>query len=457
MAGPDGTCGRNASCARGGHHRASPTRSHQGLSALDDTTPEPSPPPLEPREGVPEVITDLASLGAYCARLAGGSGPVAIDAERASGFRYSQRAYLIQIRRAGAGTALIDPIALPDLAALQQAIGGAEWILHAATQDLPCLADVGLRPDALFDTELAGRLLGRERVGLAALMLSELGQVIEKGHGATDWSARPLTAAQLRYAALDVELLIELRDVLAEELRSAGKWEIAQEEFHSLLAFEPRPRTDEDWRRTSGLHRVRKPRALAVVRELWRARDELARERDIAVGRLLPDTALIAAAESDAGSVEALLETDGFHGRGAQRYARRWWAAVSAARQLPEAELPLRTPRAEGPPPPRAWADRDPQAHARLSRARADLAAAAESLHLPVENLLSPETVRRLCWNPPVPAGLTDVQDFLRLHGARPWQIESCADLLMRALDEPAQPAVPLDDPDPSDSEVTHE
>ena len=272
------------------------------MSALDDTSPEVPPAPLEPRDGVPEVITDRAVLLDYCARLSAAAGPVAIDAERASGFRYSQRAYLIQVRREGAGTALIDPTAFPDLTEVHDAIGGAEWILHAATQDLPCLSEVGLRPASLFDTELAGRLLGRERVGLAALMLSELGQVIEKGHGATDWSARPLTPAQLRYAALDVELLIELRDALEAELRAAGKWDIAQQEFRSLLAFEPRPRTDEDWRRTSGLHRIRKPRALAVVRELWRERDDVARERDVAVGRLLPDSALIAAAESDAGT-----------------------------------------------------------------------------------------------------------------------------------------------------------
>lgn len=417
------------------------------MSALDDTPQEDAPVPLEPRDGVPEVVEDATALDAYCARLVRGSGPVAIDAERASGFRYSQRAYLIQVRREGAGTALIDPIAVPDLSDLQEAIGGAEWILHAATQDLPCLADLGLRPAALFDTELAGRLLGRERVGLAALMLSELGQVIEKGHGATDWSVRPLTPAQLRYAALDVELLIELRDLLENELRASDKWQIAQQEFEALLSFEPRPRTDEDWRRTSGLHRLRKPRTLAVVRELWRARDELARERDIAVGRLLPDSALIAAAESDAASADALLEVEGFHGRGAQRYVRRWWAAVAAARALPDAELPQRAPRADGPPPPRAWAERDPQAHARLARARTDLTAKAETLGLPVENLLSPDTVRRLCWEPPVPADLPQVQARLRAHGARDWQVDACAGLLVAALAEPAGPA----------PEVTHE
>ncbi len=359
---------------------------------------------------------------------------MAIDAERASGYRYSQRAYLIQIRREGAGTALIDPIAIEDLAPLQAALADAEWILHAATQDLPCLAEVGLTPSSLFDTELAGRLLGRERVGLAPLVLGELGAVIEKGHGATDWSMRPLTAAQLRYAALDVELLIELRDALAQALMLAGKEEIARQEFAALLSFEPRPRTADEWRRTSGLHKVRKPHALAVVRELWRARDELARERDVAVGRLLPDSSIIVAATSDVRSKEDLRSLSGFHGRGAHRYLSRWWDAIAQARALPDAECPSPAPRSEGPPPARAWAERDPVAHARLSAARTGLAETADHWGMPVENLLTPETVRRLCWSPPDPADEATVAAILVSQGARSWQVEACLPVLLTAM-----------------------
>ena len=142
--------------------------------------------PFIPREPVPDVITNVTSLRAYAERLREGHGPLALDAERASGFKYSQRAYLVQLRRAGAGTALIDPISVPDLSVIQAATEGVEWILHAATQDLACLAEVGLRPSRLFDTELAGRLLGRERVSLGPLVASELGEHLEKGHGAAD-------------------------------------------------------------------------------------------------------------------------------------------------------------------------------------------------------------------------------------------------------------------------------
>lgn len=391
---------------------------------------------------MPALIESDDALLQFVERLVNGQGPVALDAERASGFRYSQRAYLIQIRRAGAGTALIDPIAVTRFDALADALSDTEWILHAATQDLPCLAELGLTPDGLFDTELAGRLLGRERVGLSALMESELGAHLEKGHGATDWSQRPLTAAQLRYAALDVELLIELRDHLDGELTASGKREWAQQEFDALLGFRARERTEEDWRRTSGVHRVRKPRALAVVRELWRERDTIASDRDIAVSRLLPDSALVAVAAAStpaAGSTpvrtaEDLMGVQGFHGRGARRYLKRWFAAYQRALSLPDDQLPTQSPRAEGPPPPRSWADRNPAAFQRLSAARSALASEAETLHLPVENLLTPDLVRRMCWDPPAEASVVSVAEALGAAGARPWQVEHAAPLLAQAL-----------------------
>jgi ribonuclease D len=402
-------------------------------------TVDPPRPPFEPREGVPAVIVDAVALQAYADRLAAGTGPLALDAERASGYKYSQRAYLVQMRREGAGTALIDPIEVPDLSPIQRATQGVEWILHAATQDLPCLAELGLYPDALFDTELAGRLLGRERVSLGALVQSELGEVLEKGHGSADWSVRPLTAAQLRYAALDVELLPELREAMAAALEEAGKTQIAAQEFTALLSFTPRARGEDEWRRTSGIHRIRKPRALAVVRALWQTRDEIARKRDIAVGRILPDASIAAAAQATLTSMDDLARLKEFTGRGAQRYLNRWWAAINEAQQLPAAELPAASTPPTGPPPPRSWADRDPAAFARLSAARSALADIADALELPVENLISPDTVRRLCWTPPEPAEPAVVCDLLLAAGARQWQVDATATALCDAL--AAQPA----------------
>lgn len=188
------------------------------------------------------MITDEASLAEVIAAFAAGSGPVAVDAERASGYRYGQRAYLVQLRREGAGSALIDPVACPDLSGLGEAVSGAEWVLHAATQDLPCLRGIGMIPTTLFDTELAGRLAGFPRVGLGAMVESVLGFVLEKGHSAVDWSTRPLPEPWLRYAALDVELLVDLRDALEKELDRQGKLEWARQEFDAIAQAEPAPR-----------------------------------------------------------------------------------------------------------------------------------------------------------------------------------------------------------------------
>lgn len=384
-------------------------------------------PLLEPREGIPDVVADAGGLDRVVEAFAAASGPVAVDAERASGYRYGQRAYLVQLRRDGAGTALIDPIACPDLSAMGAALADAEWVLHAASQDLPCLADVGMRPTALFDTELAGRLLNYPRVGLGPLTESVLGFSLEKGHSAVDWSTRPLPEAWVRYAALDVELLIELRHALDAQLRESGKAEWAQEEFAAITAaLPPEPRQDP-WRRTSGMHRIRDRRRLAAVRELWNARDALARRRDVSPRRVLPDAAIVDAALAMPTSAADLVALPVFGGRGQRREAGRWFAAIERARGLTQAALPPLTARYDGPPPARAWAARDARAAARLAAARAAVAEVAESHLLPVENLLAPEVLRRTAWAPPDPPTEPAVAEAFRRYGARDWQVRLTA------------------------------
>ncbi len=399
-------------------------------------------PLLEPSGGIPEPITTAGALAALVDRLAAGQGPVALDAERASGYRYSQRAYLVQLRRAGAGSALIDPIACPDLSALGASIADAEWVLHAASQDLPCLAEVGLRPGELFDTELAGRLLGYARVGLGSMVEEVLGLRLEKGHSAADWSTRPLPRPWLIYAALDVEVLLELRDVLERELTVAGKLEWARQEFAALaVAPSPVPRTDP-WRRTSGMHRIRTRRQMAAVRELWQSRDTLARQRDLAPGRILPDSAIVAAVLADPKTVADLQALPVFGGRHHRRLANRWFAALDAGRTLPEPQLPAHTMPTDAPPPVSRWVDRDPDAAARLVAARTGLTELSDRLQIPVENLLTPDLVRRLAWSPPADTGIDSVTALLRGYGARPWQVELTAALLSAALARRGRPTL---------------
>jgi ribonuclease D len=423
-----------------------------------DDTPDDTPqaaepvhaPLLELRDGLPSIVDTVKGLTAVCKAIAGGTGPVAIDAERASGYRYSARAYLIQLRREGSGTFLVDPIAFDSVAPLQDALDGVEWILHAATQDLPCLTELGLAPTKLFDTELAGRLLGYPRVGLASLVESLLGKRMAKEHSAVDWSTRPLPAPWLEYAALDVEVLIELREVLANELAAAGKDGWAAEEFEWLKSFTQTTRVDQ-WRRTSGLHKVRGRRALGAVRALWTTRDQIAAERDVTPSRIIPDSAIVAAALAMPTTRTALKATKGFYGRGADRYAGRWVSVLAQVRDLPEAQLPARTPRADGPPPPRAWAEKDPVAARRLQLARESMVETAEQLSLPAENLLTPDFLRRVLWTPPEarePEPLTRaISVALRDLGARAWQVRLVAPVIADAV-----LAADAETPEPTDA-----
>ena len=398
---------------------------------------------VEPADGLPPVITTAEDLAAAVARLAAGTGPVAVDAERASGYRYGQRAYLVQLRRADAGTVLIDPIACPDLSGLGAALGDVEAVLHAASQDLPCLAEIGYQPRELFDTELAGRLLGYPRVALGTMLEEVLGFRLAKEHSAADWSVRPLPAEMLKYAALDVEVLTELRDALADQLREQGKTEWARQEFAAIAAAPPPPPRADPWRRTSGIHRVRTRRALAVVRELWQTRDEIARDADLSPRRVLSDQAIVDAARAEAAKPPPtgrpqLERISGFHARYARKYSDRWVAAVLRARQLDDADLPevAGAAMAPGPPPAHRWAERDPVAAARLAAARETIAVLATAHRLPVENLLPPDSLRRLAWEPPVPATQDTIAAALRASGARLWQAELTAAPLTEAFAE---------------------
>lgn len=395
-------------------------------------------PLLAPADGVPPVSVYADDIAAAAERLASGHGPFAVDAERASGFRYSNRAYLIQIRRAGAGTVLIDPVShgrdpIQTLQPLAEALSDDEWILHAADQDLPCLAELGMHPPALYDTELAGRLAGFERVNLAAMVQRLLGLGLAKGHGAADWSKRPLPEAWLNYAALDVEVLVELRHAIADELADQNKTDWAAQEFEYLRTNEPTPTRRDRWRRTSGIHRVRTPRGLAEVRQLWLVRDNIARRRDIAPGRILPDSAIIDAALADPKTLDELTQLPVFGGPKQRRSAKTWLDAIAAGRDDPDP--PQRNEPQTGPPPAVRWSKRKPEAAARLEAARSGLAELSERVNVPTENLVSPEQVRRLCWDwTPTADPAAAIEELLRAGGARQWQRELVVPVLTAGL-----------------------
>lgn len=385
-----------------------------------------------PRDGIPEVINTAAALNRAVRALRAGTGDLAVDTERSSGFRYGRRAFLIQIRREGASTWLIDPESLDSLDPLLELMNELPWILHAATQDLPCLHDAGLSPTGLFDTELAGRLAGFPRVALGTMVGELLGLQLAKEHSAVDWSTRPLPESWLNYAALDVEVLFELREKISELLEEQGKLEFAAQEFEYVRQLPDPVAPPEAWRKLSGIHKIKNRRNLAVARELWQSRESLAQSRDVAPGRLLPDSAIMAAVDHRPNSVPALLQISGFHGRSAKRDAPRWLDAMQRGRN--STDLPdLRAGGSEL-PNARLWGEKNPQAAIRLTAAREVLSEVSEEWNIPGENLLTPKFLRALCWNPPAIYSAGSIDAALEELGARPWQRDLLSAKLAQAL-----------------------
>ena len=414
-------------------------------------------PLLQPSAGTPEIIDTEESFRNAVEQLTKGSGPFAVDAERASGFRYSARAYLIQIKRTDGGLHLIDPIPFGPghklFSDLNDLLNSDEVILHASTQDLPCLRELGINPAKLFDTELAGRIAGLPRVGLGPLLESIMGVSLAKEHSAADWSARPLPKEWLTYAALDVELLIELRNHMYSILEDAKKLPWALEEFASILKAAPAPPRVDPWRRTSGMHKIKRRDQLAVIKSLWFARDEVAAKQDIAAGKLLNDSAIVElaiAVPTNKKEFEKCLRPLGLRARWLENL-QLWLDSIATAVSLPEDQWPTMRTNADTLPPIKLWREKFPEKFAPLSHARAAIELIAQENQIPLENLITPEHVRRVCWKPPIGATTTlsvsEVERALTELGARQWQIDLVAPALAAALLEREPIPTPVVEP----------
>lgn len=417
----------------------------------------------EPRDGVPDVIDTLAGYRRYCAALRGGSGPLAADAERASGFRYGHEDWLIQFKREGAGIGLLDPVALTragaDWEEFNDAVRDAEWVIHDASQDLPGFAQIGLRPVRVFDTEIAARLLGMHRFGLTAVTEHYLGITLAKEHSAADWSYRPLPRDWRNYAALDVELLIELEQLMMVDLKRQGKDGWAREEFDHTLreGMEPRPGHPVPWMRISRITTLsRDRRGLAIAKALWEERDRLARRYDIAPGLLLSDAAIVEAAQKKPRNakefrmIRSLNERVRMHTGGEQdkmfeRYApiqrsvkpNVWKTVIQGAlalrpNQWPTVPPPAADAQTNAPRSMKVWSTKHPDRYRRLQAARHVINQIAEDTRTPAEMIIKPQILRNLCWTDD-PAG-RDVSAFLAEQGARPWQVSLVAASVSRAI-----------------------
>lgn len=383
------------------------------------------------------VVSSVSAWYEAIDSLGAGQGPLAVDVERASGFRYSQRAYLVQLYRRGSANFLIDPLEVADLSDLTHQFASEEWVFHAASQDLPSLRELGVEPVSIFDTELGARIAGLPRVGLQGVVEDLLGIGLKKAHSAADWSTRPLPDEWLDYAALDVELLPDLREGIHALLEKSNKLELAREEFDAVLSFVPPERPAEPWRRLSGLHQVRGARALAVARELWLAREEHAKDTDFAPGRLIPDRSIIAVAMEKPESKGALAGLKSFQGRASRKELDRWWRAVE--RGLTTDDVPALRGPSTSLPPPRAWMDKAPDAHRRFVIAKDLISRVAESLTIPVENVLTPDHLRKVCWAPDDEHSPNALDSQLQNLGARRWQRDIVVPLLIEAFAEARQ------------------
>lgn len=420
-------------------------------------------PLLVPRAGVPDVITTQSAFEEMISALLNGVGPIAIDAERASGYKYSQRAYLIQLYRINGGLHLIDPIAIKDKSLWQKFndnFANLEWVIHASTQDLPCLLELGLNPQSLFDTELGARIAGSPRVGLGALAESLLEFQLAKEHSAVDWSIRPLKPEWLTYAALDVDVLLDIREKVEQILIEKNKLDWAKQDFSAILSSfklkqNDQPKIDR-WRKTSGMHKVRDRLTMTIIKDLWLDRDQLAQELDIAPGRILNDEAIIEIATKKPNTIEAITKVIGWRSKIQSPPYARWLAQLNNSLSTSiEKQVELRV-QSNNLPPMKVWKERNPLGYARLSHARSNIAALALELDLPVENLVTPELVRKLCWELPKNDQSSYekyVAEQLKQMGARDWQISQVTPLIAQALPQTEPVVVEVDPAESADTE----
>jgi ribonuclease D len=382
-----------------------------------------------------QLVDNNEQLENFLEQLSSNNLPIAIDAERASGFRYGQRAYLLQVAIKNSRIFLIDPVA-PYTPSLWdnfiQSIGSQAWIIHAASQDLPCLTEMNIKPSKILDTELAARLLGLPRVALGTLTEHYLQLRLAKEHSAVDWSERPLPANWLNYAALDVDVLFDLWEKVENDLVEKNKTAIAAAEFDYLLHPAPKVAKTERWRSMTGLHEVKDQRDLTVAKYLWTAREELAIEKDVAPGRLIPDSSIVAAVKAHPLSRSELASLKSFAGRASRTFIDTWWKAVEEGNSTRNV-VELR-PKPTGIPNHRNWPQKFPKAHARLLASKELIANISVEQEIPQENILNPDALRSICFDPPAELTTDSIKQSLLQKYVRQWQIDLVADGLLITL-----------------------
>jgi len=350
---------------------------------------------------------------------------VAVDTEGASFHRFLDRVYLLQISTDETDV-IIDPLAAGPLPGLTRLLANPEIeiVLHDADYDLRLLRqDYGARIARLFDTRVAAQLLGIRSYGLAALLEQYFGVVLEKKYQRADWSLRPLPAAMLEYAVLDTHHLLPLRDRLAEQLESAGRWSWAAEEFLRIETDNAAPEPEEvapAFLRIKGARDLTR-RELAVLRELAKWRDELARKLDRATFRVAGNDILLEIARQRPRSIAELSLIRIVPRSVIERYGSDVIEAVAVGEREREQDLP-RFPR------PQRW-DRDTGFDDRVAALRQRRDEAAARLDMDPGVLCSRDRLESIARARP-----RSIEELTKVPGVRRWQAETLGSDLLRAL-----------------------
>lgn len=293
-----------------------------------------------------QIITSEAALSDFCQR-ASASPYIAFDTEFVSENRYRPILCLVQVATESE-IAIIDTIAVHDLTPFWELLvcGDHVSITHAAREEfLFCYRAVGRRPKNLFDIQLAAGMIGYEYPAAYGNLAGRvLGLSVDKGETRTDWQKRPLSHAQLNYAMQDVVHLKPIYDVIHAKLERLNRLEWLREETSSWLKELEQAETEPQWQRVNGIAGLNQ-RALAIVRELWIARDDEAQRKNRAPRRVLPDDLIVELARRGTADPKSLRAIRGFDSRVSQAITERLSQAIARANELPESQLPSKAGR----------------------------------------------------------------------------------------------------------------
>lgn len=271
---------------------------------------------------------------------------LAVDTESNSLFAYREQVCLIQIS-IPAQDFLIDPLAIRDLSPLAPIFADPEKekIFHASDYDILCLKrDFHFEFNHLFDTMIAARILSEPQVGLAPLLESKLGIVIDKKHQRANWGIRPLSISMRDYARLDSHYLFALRDLFAEKLKARNLWELAQEDFRLACTVEIHNQNEEKrpscWK-VAGSKQIDERQA-AILQQLCDYREEQARRMNLPLFKVLSNDLLVAVCLANPQSLDELKELRGVTERMLQRHGQ---AMIEAVKRGNEGKPLFREPR----------------------------------------------------------------------------------------------------------------